>query len=234
VIGILRYFDNGTCSSHANFLLSLASQKDSKKGKKKGAQKLKCETGDSWKAWNVALTRARNKMILCRSYDIKDLQTCDFRQKVLRKFLKPGKAIEEPKSLMLLESAPLTEKVEAALSGELKRHGYLVEKKGGAIWGSALCVDSPVDGVSHCALVGIENAGESEEEWTTMVDQQQSLERAGRACLRVDCLSLALNFPAAFEDVLVFLEKSRLPKPAKRNSECPGTSIPSLKKPRTE
>ncbi|CAB9497242.1 Inherit from COG: Helicase [Seminavis robusta] len=184
----------------------------------KAGQKLVAEKGDSWKSWNVALTRARDELIFCNSYGIKDVKTSDNRQKILRKISQPGKAKEESK-LLMLDSAPLAEKVSAALASALKQEGYLVEKKGGKIWSDSLCIGSPIDGVSNCALLCIENGGESKDEWQTAVDQQHSLEGAGRACLRVDCLGFVLNHAAALQDILTFLNKSGLPKPGKHSFE---------------
>lgn len=163
------------------------------------------------KAWNVALTRAKNKIVICRSYGIQDLHPRDFRQKIFRMFMgrdgipapKPRKRENVLDSIESNLTKRLAHQGYSKLSEKLKLEGYQIRKQGGKVWSNAICVDS-------CALVLIVNHGETEEDWETAKDQQQSLESAGRSCLCVDYFALTLNFPAAFKDVLVFLRKSGL------------------------
>lgn len=99
------------------------------------------------------------------------------------------------------------------ISVELERQGYAVQKTvGGPIWCNALRVDSmaEMDG-TKCALLHLENFGESKKEWEKIFDEQLALERASQKCLRVDCLSTLLNFGKVVKGVLAFLEKNGLP-----------------------
>ena len=161
------------------------------------------------KAWNVALSRAKNKMILVHSFFMKDLNADDVRARVLREFQnQTGKKTN--RSFVTWDSHPLVQHVKQAMTVALNRHGYTVEEQGGKVWPTAL----RIIGSNGSALVLVENGGESEEDWLENDDQQQSLQRSGRFCLRIDCLTLVLQFDKAMADVLFFLkEKCKMPPP---------------------
>ena len=172
---------------------------------KPGTKKLWAD--DNWKAWNVALTRAKNRMCLYHSYSMKDLKDTDTRYNILEHFLNAvkSKTVNTFHAEVSLESNPFVKGVECILSDALKHRGYRVEKKGGKIWSKALCVED--ENSSKCALLHIENSGESYDEWTTVFEEGLSLQRAGRFCLRVNCLSLAFDFDSTLKEVLSFLKK---------------------------
>ena len=160
--------------------------------------KLPVETsGAAKKSWNVALTRFKNKIILVHSYEIKNLKVNDFRQNILRMFMNKRK---ERKETQADWTDPLANGVKRFLSEYLKSQGYIVERQRGKVWSNALCVNSSV-------LVLVENGGETEDEWETAWNQQQSLESAGRSCLRVDCMAFALNRAAACQEVHEYLKR---------------------------
>ena len=212
------------------FLTTVDVARTTNKGEK---AKLPLETKDSSKkAWNVALTRAKNKMELVRSYGIIDLHRNDFRRKILTQIANQ-KSLGSAPSTELLDSPPLVIKVKKAISEALVRHHKCTVEENDGVWPSALRVNS----TNGSALVLVENGGESDEEWLETDDHQQSLYRCGRFCLRVDCLALALNFEEAFDDILKFLVKCRLlpsPTPAsKRSSEDTGGQ-PATKHARVE
>lgn len=221
------------------FLSTVNSPGETKRGVK---SKIPEEHPRSKKTWNVALTRAKNKMVLCRSYGINDLKNSDFRQGILRKFTNQGKAEKKPPSA-LFDSEPLLKKVREKLSSALVDQEFIVEQQGGKIWPEALRV-AKKDESHTCALILIENAGESEEDWMTAVDHQKSLEGAGRSCLRVDCLSLAINFDATFQEVIGFLSdcgfcsdvasEAQAKPSGKRKAEEAGASTSAKKSPRIE
>jgi hypothetical protein len=153
--------------------------------------------------WNVALTRAKDQVILVLSYEPSDLKnTCDVRRPILDCFCNRG-----PLSLHQDMECACVSTAETELVRRLKEFGYEVELNGGEIWKKSLRVLHKEDKASSSALICVENADESEEEWLTIVNEQESLERAGRSCLRVNYLSLCFHFDAAFKDVIDFLQR---------------------------
>jgi AAA domain len=164
---------------------------------------------DARKKWNVALTRAKDRMILVLSYQRSDLTNkCDIRRPILDFFHGNGNVKEKATNAS-------TTAAETALISSLVENGYNVNVNGGCIWGGALRICVEGHNAPSNALVCIENAGESKEHWETIVDQQQSLERAGRPCLRVDYATLALNFRATVKEIVDFLKNdTQLPDPS--------------------
>ena len=180
-----------------------------------GDRKLKED--QNWKAWNVALSRAKNRMVLFRSFGVKNLQPRDIRSRIFRFFMNATKPkIDCGNELMIPDGNPLVAQLENALVTSLEATGYKVCKMGGDIWSNALRVISGGNDASHSALVHIVNGGEDKEEWKTIFDQQLSLERAGRSCFLVDCPKLALSFDQSFNELLEFLNKTGLVKSGKR------------------
>ena len=170
----------------------------------------------SRKKWNVALSRAKNKMVLVRSFDLKDIKNPnDIRRSVFRCFLGANKSSESigvqamPRGSAV--SSPIQAQVESMLISSLTRRGFYVTQKKGKSWSKALCIGRRQG--EDIALLCIENAGESKEARDKTLDQQLSLERARRACLRVDFFSLVVNFSVTLDDVLSFLAKAGQSEP---------------------
>ena len=154
--------------------------------------------------WNTATSRHQKQLVLIHSFGPKDVQKDDPRRKLLENFIasdRSSKAIEREEGAQILV---LTEK---KLSSCLEKHGYQVRRNVGNVWGEAFSVSRKPGGAA-CALVCVENYGESAREWKTMVEQQCTLEGAGTPCLRIDALSLAVTFNSAVKDVLVFLDEA--------------------------
>ena len=127
------------------------------------------------------------------------------------------------------ETCPLARTAENALARALELEGYIIQRKGGKVWGDALCVSTSEKNDDTTALVCLENAGETDGDHLKILDEQQSLEGAGRACHRVDFLSLALNFTATIDDVRTFLNKSGLSKPKKRTLQDAMSTVAAKK-----
>ena len=74
----------------------------------------------------------------------------------------------------------------------------------------------------------IENGGEDKKKWQGLIDQQLSLERAGRACLRVDCMSVVCNGSATLKNLFGYLD-AKLPVSAgdKRSSDVTALAAPA-------
>ena len=179
-----------------------AKQKNPKK-----SPKLTIETSPAFKKkLNVTLSRAKKTLVWVSSYDMRNLQSGDVRVDVLNA-LKEATRNEE--DLML--STPLTSQgIEGKLISQLQDQGLNVDRNGGRIWKSALLIRHR--STSCNALLHLEHVkGDSEAKWVRLVDEQESLERAGRACLRVDVVSLILNFETTLLGVLAFLQEAGLP-----------------------
>mgnify|MGYP005847072217 CR=1 FL=1 len=177
------------------------------------------------KQWNVAMTRAMYKMILFRSFDIGDIQDKnDIKRDTFRFFISARRARElsrnsSPTQATLeccIEDDKMDQckrvrtKIENRLVSTLESRGFSLVRKGGNIWAGALCVGNQGRPKTERALLCIENCGESKEEWIKLVEQQTTLERTGRACLRVDGISLALNFDASLAEILQYLKTAGL------------------------
>lgn len=199
--------------------------------KNKKGEKQKLPQDDNWKEWNVALTRSKHKLVLFRSFDFKDLKPNDIRSRVFRLFSRKDRPetskVDLSSKVRVFDRHQLVVRASSAMSSMLTARGYHVRQKGGIVWNEALCVESASESgsLSLCVLLNLESCGETKEEWQTMFDEQLSLERAGRSCLRVNCLSLLLNFENTFGCVLKYLTKMGLPPSRKRSSPEAATAV---------
>ncbi|OEU22889.1 hypothetical protein FRACYDRAFT_233053 [Fragilariopsis cylindrus CCMP1102] len=110
---------------------------------------------------------------------------------------------------------------EESLVVELDKWGYEACSNEAALWTNALSIGLKDGKISdNCALIAIENYGETLEEWHKIVHEQVGLEEAGITCLRVDALALSLYPEAVFNDVSTFLEdKAGLSPPTNMDSD---------------
>ena len=173
---------------------------------------------------NVALSRARDRMVLVRSVDTHDIPNNeDVRHPVIEFFeeasahgdqgaLKPAAKKQAVDSGRRLETSTLSfrARAEALLESLLRKRGFSVRSMG-VVWNHALCVEH----VASTARVGlcIENAGEAQEEWHRVVMQQKSIERVGWKCLRVDGLSMVMDHQSEFEKIVDFLATAGVEAP---------------------
>ena len=165
---------------------------------------------------NVALSRARDRMVLVRSIqshhipneqDIK-FSVLDFFE---RSRLEEGTKGDEGdntgpgdndfgtrSSLSLFRS-----RSERLLRKFLNAHGYYTRSMG-VVWEDAICVEDVKNNASRGAIC-IEATGETHEEWTGLYEQQKSIERVGWKCLRVDGSAFLSNHARVLADVQRFL-----------------------------
>lgn len=100
------------------------------------------------------------------------------------------------------KSNGLRSKVKRLLKAGLKKNGF--QSLGMEdVWKGALCVHHPER--DERAAICIQNAGESHVDWNVMVERQRILERTGWACLRVDAISLAIDYDETLHRVIDFL-----------------------------
>jgi len=140
---------------------------------------------------NVALSRARDRMVLVRSIDSNHIPNeQDIKFAVLDFFERGTSRDEETKREDQVERLPVSTfrfKVESMLRNNLRELGFSTYSMG-VVWDSAICVESAIDNGCRAAIC-VEGSGESLEEWTAMLHQQKSIERVGWKCHRVDALS---------------------------------------------
>lgn len=160
-----------------------------------------------WKQLNVALTRAKKKLVLVCSYESRHLKPMDVRRPVLEKFHDATASTGFEMSTKTPAFDARSE-VEGRLVSKLRSSGLKVIRNGEKIWSSALLITSSDMSNSAVALVNLENAGESTTIQQKILDEQQSLERAGRGCLRVDYLSLVFDFNATWTHICDFLHET--------------------------
>jgi hypothetical protein len=160
--------------------------------------------------WNVATTRHKRCSEIFSCYDLNKIKRDDLKREIFQQYKRqklhtsPGALKEGQQDIRSMS--------EHRLSDQLELCGYKASRNEATIWHDALCIGLQDSSVSdNPALITIENYGESENDWTKVVDQQVELEEAGTACLRVDALALSLCFRDVFQDVVAFLkEKARL------------------------
>ena len=173
---------------------------------------------------NVALSRARDRMVLVRSVDSADIPNSEDVRHPVIEFFEGASALADSGALA---SAASTQQIgsgvrvdattfsfraraESLLEKLLKKRGFSVRRMG-VVWNHALCVEH--HGSTSRAGLCIENAGESEEEWHRVVTQQKSIERVGWKCLRVDGLSMLMDHESQFEKIVEFLASAGVEAP---------------------
>ncbi|CAB9519664.1 Inherit from COG: Helicase [Seminavis robusta] len=179
-----------------NIILSLVDDKNS----------VRCQSSpDDRKEHNVALTRTKKRMFVLRSFDVSDIeQACDIRKQYIPYF----KFANEMKGSGAKSTTSCnTCLAQSLLISELERLGYVVSVKDGGIWAKSLCVWGN-DVESSGALLMLENAGEEQDVWEKIHEEQTSLERAGVSCIRVDFFALTSNFQGTLDAVVGFLKKA--------------------------
>ena len=153
-------------------------------------------TGDTYQQrYNVAASRARDRMYLCRSIPLEDLKATDLRHKLIRHFSEPdiplsGAGREECES-------PFEEEVFDFLSNK----DYMVSTQ---VVAAGFRIDLVVEDVSGRRLA-IECDGyiaHPEHKWADDMQRQRILERAGWTFHRIWGPSYYQNKEAALEDLL--------------------------------
>jgi hypothetical protein len=161
---------------------------------------------------NVALSRARDRMVLVRSIDANHIPNeqdikytvLDFFQRAAAKTSDEDDSDSAADSENIVKSAlsPFRVDAERLLNLQLQEKGYAISSMG-VVWFDGICVEGPETG--DRAALCVECSGESLDDWKRVVQQQKSIERVGWRCLRVDALSLIYDFHASMEKVIEFL-----------------------------
>jgi hypothetical protein len=153
---------------------------------------------------NVALSRARDRCVLVRSIDIKDVPSMDDIKIPIIEFFQMSRKEESPDATDEYEVD--TNSVTKLLMSCLARKGYATREMG-EVWRKGVCVES-FNGDSRAALRIESHAGESQSEWRASYQQQKAIERVGWRCMRLDALTLVADHENAIHVVEDFLAKS--------------------------
>jgi hypothetical protein len=143
---------------------------------------------------NVALSRARDRMVLVRSIDTNHISNeqdikfsvLDFFERARLEDTGHNEDVGDRQTRPTL--SPLRSRGESLLVDLLRAKGFSTRSMG-VVWDNAICVENVSTVNSARAALCVEAIGESHEEWKAMLEQQKSIERVGWKCLRVDALS---------------------------------------------
>jgi len=164
---------------------------------------------------NVALSRARDRMVLVRSIDCGHVPNAeDIKVPIIEFFAAaaptaapgPVPAVGEADARPLFSCRHAAERV---LECALRERGYSTRSMG-VVWKDALCVEDETTGSR--AAICIECIGESESEWNGLVAQQKLIERVGWKCLRCDAFDLVADFFGTLQAIQEFLAAAGLTK----------------------
>ena len=151
---------------------------------------------------NVAMSRARDQCTLFRSIGLGDIPSSDDAKISIIEFFQGDRVSE---SADTNSQTNLACSVQSLLQETLVERGFSVRSMG-AVWKNGLCVEEE-DGDNRVGLL-VEGAGESQQEWQSSFLQQKAIERVGWNGLRVDALSLLVDFHNTIEKILQFLALS--------------------------
>ena len=173
---------------------------------------------------NVALSRARDRMVLVRSINrshitsIEDAKVAviDFFSEFASKDVKHDnpKRVEDATrfNATSYDTPPLHERVVDHVTEYLNEAGFVVRPMG-LVWAGAICIENEATGSR--AAIAIESSGEVKQEWTVSVGQQRAIERVGWQCFRLDALSWILDHKSTSDMLHSFLRSADV-KPKKQ------------------
>ncbi|KAL7567932.1 hypothetical protein ACA910_019644 [Epithemia clementina (nom. ined.)] len=163
---------------------------------------------------NVALSRARNRMVLVRSIESNHIPNEQDIKFSIFDFFERAKLNDEAKAKgddmaadfrMRTTLSLFRSHAEQLLEKLLNDQGYCTQSMG-VVWEDAICVEDATNKTARAAIC-IKATGKMHDEWTSLFEQQKSIERVGWKCLRVDGGTFVLNHARALVDVELFLSR---------------------------
>ena len=161
---------------------------------------------------NVALSRARDRMVLVRSIDSSHVPSGDDVKIPILEFFSEAasdcSSNEDEQDGPRIKDGGLFSfrmRAQSLLEERLRSKGYSVRRMG-VVWNDAVCVEDKASDTR--AALCFECVGELTEEWSCLVKQQKSIERVGWKTLRVDGLSFLVNFRGTFKSIENFLQNA--------------------------
>jgi hypothetical protein len=156
---------------------------------------------------NVALSRARDRIVLVRSIDLRDISSFDDVKISIIEFFMASNVSTESYDGAIREVQNGGE-LKTILQKRLQSKGYQVFDMG-VIWKNGICVENEDTRVA--IMVDCEESQESQ--WLYSYSQQKAIERVGWKCLRVDALSILVDYKTVFNDLIRFLAAHGVDEP---------------------
>jgi hypothetical protein len=163
---------------------------------------------------NVAMSRARDRCVLVRSIDLTDIPSMDDMKVPIIEFFLNGSTPSDQRCRENEGSGLKRRKGSSILKSLLQQRGFSVTEMG-VVWKYAICVEHPNAETRVALMVDCEN--ESPQEWRSSYSQQKAIERVGWKCLRVDALSLLIDFHSVIECVIKVLASVGIEEPVTYN-----------------
>ncbi len=166
---------------------------------------------------NVALSRARDRVVLVRSIDLADIPSLDdVKVPIIEFFVSANEVTKSERAVSQESVASLRASKKNKCFGReiletlLSEKGYQIVDMS-KIWKNAFCVEHEVCDARVAILVDCEEPQQSD--WLHSYSQQKAIERVGWKCLRVDALSVVVDYNAVVKRVTQFLASHGIEKP---------------------
>jgi hypothetical protein len=158
---------------------------------------------------NVAMSRARDQLVLFRSLDIQDIPSLeDMKIPILEFFLTYSSKEEDDETEKLNQfDRSSYHQLLATILSDMRYKVYPM----GKVWKNGVCVEHP-DADARIGIL-VECAEDSHQEWYLGYKQQKAIERVGWKCLRVDVVSLITRRDETVDSVVRFLHCNGISKP---------------------
>jgi len=157
---------------------------------------------------NVALSRARDQVILVRSVDLRDIPSLDdVKIPIIEFFMGANICARSVEVDGKIEERTKSRRLKQYFGKEILR-SFLV-KKGyrivdmSMVWKNAFCVEDEDSDVRVAVMIDCEEPQQSD--WLFSYSQQKAIERVGWKCLRVDALSVVVDYMKIVNFVIQFL-----------------------------
>jgi hypothetical protein len=154
---------------------------------------------------NVALSRARDRCVLVRSIDLRDIPSMDdMKVPIIEFFMNASQSEPVHSDSQSLRPINATKRRcgSMLLKSLLEGRGFQMMDMG-VVWKDALCVEHEESDTRAAIMVDCEEG--SSQEWMSGFDQQKAIERVGWKCLRLNAVSLAVDYITVVNDVIGFL-----------------------------
>jgi hypothetical protein len=160
---------------------------------------------------NVAMSRARDQLILYRSIDIQDIASPEDMKIPILEFFAMRTTVREVDSECKSKSKNADKfSPSVFLQHLLVERGYNVQSMG-RVWKKGISIES----TSSDTRVGliVECDEDSLQEWYLSYKQQKAIERVGWKCMRIDAISLACRPNETLDTISRFLKANGIDDP---------------------
>ncbi|VEU37358.1 unnamed protein product [Pseudo-nitzschia multistriata] len=165
---------------------------------------------------NVALSRARDRVVLVRSIDLRDVPSLDdVKIPIIEFFINANVSTRSSTASDEHQDNANSNRPKQFFGREIVR-SFLVGKgyrtvDMSMIWKNAFCVEDQKSDIRVAIMIDCEERQKSD--WVLSYSQQKAIERVGWKCLRIDTLSVVLDFTRVVNVVTQFLTANGLGDP---------------------